>query len=82
MTKGYYNSSEMLGGRLLISMHMTQTSLVLFHLSFLLIWSSFYDAVSNSQLMASNDWMIWNNEAKRIWKEAVARRRSQRTDLE
>jgi hypothetical protein len=41
------------------------------HYLVLFIYGLFYGTVSNLHYVASNDWMIVNNEFKSIWKEAV-----------
>jgi hypothetical protein len=38
---------------------------------YLFICSSFSDTVNSADSMASNDWIILNNELERIWEEAV-----------
>jgi hypothetical protein len=35
------------------------------------VFCLFNDAVSNSGYIASNDWMVVNNELKSVWKEMV-----------
>jgi hypothetical protein len=55
---------------LILSLHVVEPVFTLAGF-FLFVCALFYDAISNSDNTASNDWMVVNNELEGMWKEAV-----------